>query len=81
VTNVVKHAEARTLTIRTAASNGTRPAVAVEVTDDGRGFDAATSGGRGLHHMRRRAADIGAALAIESTRDGTRVSLAIPCVP
>jgi signal transduction histidine kinase len=81
VTNVVKHAEARTLTIRTAASNGTRPAVAVEVTDDGRGFDAATPGGRGLHHMRRRAADIGAALAIESTRDGTRVSLAIPCVP
>jgi signal transduction histidine kinase len=82
VTNVIKHADARTLTIRTSASaTGARPEVAVEIADDGRGFDATGPTGRGLTHMRRRAAEIGAALAVESTARGTRVSLAIPCAP
>jgi signal transduction histidine kinase len=79
VTNVLKHADARTLTVRTdGRSDGARPSVSVEIADDGCGFDVGRPGGRGMHHMRRRAAEIGAVLAVERTAPGTRVSLAIP---
>ena len=79
VTNVLKHAGARTLTVETRADDsGARPSVAVEIADDGRGLDAAAPGGRGLPSMHRRAADIGAFLAVERAVRGTRVRLSIP---
>jgi signal transduction histidine kinase len=78
VTNVLKHAGARTLTVRT--DGGGARGVSVEIADDGRGLDGTTTGGRGFQNMRRRADAIGAALEIVGTPPGTRVRLHIPIV-
>jgi signal transduction histidine kinase len=75
LTNVVKHAAARTITVRTAED---ADGVVVTIADDGRGLGATVRPGRGLHHMRQRAAAIGARLDLESEDRGTRVRLRLP---
>ena len=77
MTNVLKHAEARyvTLTLAFAAE-----AVHLRVADDGVGFDpAAHHDGFGLLGMRERAERIGAKLHVTSRpRHGTRVETVVP---
>jgi len=80
ITNVLKHAGARQLWIRTRC-DGSGPArrVRLEVEDDGRGLDrAGAAGGRGLSQMERRAARIGADLKVGPGAVGTRVRLSLP---
>jgi signal transduction histidine kinase len=83
VTNVVKHARAGTITVATRAERDEagRAWTVVEVRDDGHGFAAAVAsaaGHHGLRNMRRRAAEIGADLAVTSSDAGTRVRLRLP---
>ncbi len=77
VTNAVRHGHARTLWLTAEPGD---EAVTLSLRDDGSGFDAeATHGGRGLKNMQRRAAEVGAALALDSAPDrGTTVMLALP---
>jgi signal transduction histidine kinase len=77
LTNVAKHAQARTATLRVAASGGR---VEVLVSDDGRGFDPdAEHVGFGLVGMRERVALVGGELQIESRPgSGTRMTASIP---
>jgi signal transduction histidine kinase len=77
ITNVVRHAQARTITVSTGTSNGAegRPAIFLAIADDGRGFAAGSSSGRGLVNMRRRAAAVGGRLEVTSTEEGTEVRL------
>ncbi len=85
--NVLRHAGARTITVRTGDEcdvDGTRW-VFLEIADDGRGFEsgagdraASAGGGRGLGHMHRRAAAIGGVLTVETASDGTTVRLRLP---
>jgi signal transduction histidine kinase len=79
--NVVKHAGARSATVRVEA----RPRrVVLEVSDNGRGFDARTPrpGHFGLESMRGRAAEIGGDLTIASTiGTGTVVRVEVPTSP
>ena len=80
LTNVVKHAEAKTVHITLA-----RPerSVVLTVEDDGRGFSPAQvpSGRLGLVGMRERIASLNGALEIESKRGaGTRFTVEIPLV-
>jgi signal transduction histidine kinase len=67
VTNVVRHADARAVTVHLARDDDT---VTLAVTDDGKGFDPAdhwiSSRRLGLVSMRERAADLGGTLTIES---------------
>jgi signal transduction histidine kinase len=80
VTNVLKHARATQIAVRTGTvpdDHGV-PGVFVEVRDDGRGFARAGRGGRGLANMARRAASLGGTLAIEPAAPGSRVRLWIP---
>jgi signal transduction histidine kinase len=78
VTNVLKHGAARSITVRTAAG-APDGAVAVEITDDGRGLGATrAAAGRGLQHMHERAAAIGATLEVVGSTAGTTVRLRIP---
>jgi len=91
VTNIIGHAAASTISVRTQILNGgisAARAVLVEIRDDGHGFgDSGTDEipvsakgrrGRGLTNMRYRAARIGAEFSITSDSDGTRILLTLP---
>jgi signal transduction histidine kinase len=78
LTNVVKHARARRVSILLTRRDG---AVKAVVEDDGRGLDPGESrdGGFGLVGMRERLALLGGRLEIESGRDGgTTVAAEVP---
>jgi signal transduction histidine kinase len=78
LTNVVKHAKARRVSILLARKNG---AVKAVVEDDGRGFDPAQEpdDGFGLLGMRERLALLGGRLEVESGRDaGTTIAAEVP---
>lgn len=74
LTNVARHAAARSCTVRFAL-NG---ALDVEVVDDGRGVGPAAPAGVGLTAMRERADELGGWLAVESGPSGTRVHARLP---
>jgi signal transduction histidine kinase len=80
ITNVIRHAQATTLTVRTGVGVdkplGTH--VFVEIADDGVGFVNRQHKGRGLDNMRRRAASIAAGLDIVSMDQGSRVRIRLP---
>jgi signal transduction histidine kinase len=81
--NVVRHAEASTVTVsfRDGAGTGADAEVIVEIADDGAGFDPGHvgDGHLGLITMRERAEDLGGRLEVRSRRGvGTRVILRVP---
>ena len=84
LTNAIKHANARQITVRIATLAGAdgldRGCITVE--DDGKGFEIAAAGAaktaRGLHNMRSRAARCGAELELNSCAEGTSVKLTLP---
>ena len=78
LTNVVKHAEAKTVDIRLACR---KRSVVLTIEDDGGGFAPGQDRGGtlGLVGMRERVASVNGALDIESKRDaGTRLTVEIP---
>lgn len=79
VSNVLKHAQARELSISVTRTPGR---LSVVVADDGRGFDvSAVHDGMGLTNVRSRAAALGAHVQVDSTPGkGTTVSLECPVV-
>ncbi len=74
ITNAIKHADATTIAVHTSVVNGD---VVVEVRDNGVGFQAST-GGRGLSNMQRRATELAGRLELSSNEKGTAVVLSIP---
>jgi signal transduction histidine kinase len=78
LTNVRRHAHARSCTVRLAAARG---AVRLEVEDDGVGVGDAPPG-LGLHTMAERASEIGGTCEITpAAGGGTRVSVVLPLLP
>jgi len=79
VSNVLKHAQARELSIAVTRSPGR---LSVVVADDGRGFDTdAAADGMGLANVRSRASALGATVQVDSTPGrGTTVSVEGPVV-
>jgi signal transduction histidine kinase len=76
LTNVVKHAGARTVRIVIGRRAGN---VHVVVTDDGRGFEpGAPRAGFGLIGITERAELLGGEVAVDSSPAGTTVRVAIP---
>ncbi len=77
LTNARRHAEARRVEVRLWREGET---ALVEVSDDGRGFDAGSSGaGVGRQSMGQRASEIGGELELESAPgEGTRVRIRVP---
>jgi signal transduction histidine kinase len=75
--NVVKHADAEHATVAVKAEAGT---AAIEVRDDGSGFDAAAPGtGRGLLGMRERVETLGGTIDVDSRPGGgTTVISTVP---
>lgn len=72
VTNVVRHARARTCRLRIAQDNG---ACRLEIADDGQGFS--TMEGNGLRGMRERVEMLGGTLE-RSNRSGTTLIITLP---
>lgn len=76
--NVLKHAQANTVTVHLRDSNST---IGLEIIDDGRGFDlsdAESHGGMGLQNMRARAAQIHGRLSIDTAPgQGTSVKVEV----
>jgi signal transduction histidine kinase len=69
--NIVKHAQASQVTVRTWMEDG---AALLSVTDNGRGLGAGhRDGGRGLSHIRLRAAELGATVRFGDAGPGTVV--------
>lgn len=77
--NVLAHAHARQAAV-SVRLQGEPAALAIQVSDDGAGFDPSRpTPGRGLAAMRRRTSGLGATLEIAAREgSGTRVSFAIP---
>ena len=76
LTNVVKHAQARSVTIRLLHEAGT---LLLSVTDDGHGAEALSRpGSRGQANMHRRAQLLGGQLQVQSGAEGTQVQLTMP---
>jgi signal transduction histidine kinase len=87
VTNAVKHAAARQITVTVETRNDSHgPYGVISVADDGRGFalgeDGAAAGAsqtaRGVYNMRSRARRCGAVLDLSSDGSGTIVRLQLP---
>ncbi|MCC6191292.1 MAG: sensor histidine kinase [Anaerolineales bacterium] len=78
LTNVVRHAAARTCAVRLRLDQGLR----LEIRDDGRGFPAGTPAGVGLTAMRERAAELGGTSVIApGDSGGTVVAVQLPLPP
>lgn len=75
LTNALKHARARTITI--AAQWDARDLV-ISVSDDGDGLRAEPAAGRGIASMQARAAAIGGELRVDPGNPGTVVTLRVP---
>jgi signal transduction histidine kinase len=84
LTNVLKHAQATQVTVRTSteADGEGRATVIVDVIDDGTGFIAgnvsASLAGRGLGNMRRRAQELGGTVELAAAGNGSRLRLTLP---
>jgi signal transduction histidine kinase len=75
LTNARRHSDATKVSVSLKTDRGD---LLVEISDDGKGFEAESSPGVGLSSMRERAALIGGQLEIESEVDqGTRVWLRV----
>jgi signal transduction histidine kinase len=81
ITNVVKHAAARTLTVSTGVED---EHVYVSLADDGRGLGTgatAAGEGRGVGNMRRRAEALGGELELCARDPGVEVRVRLPLGP
>jgi signal transduction histidine kinase len=75
LTNVVRHARARTCVVRLTVNED----VALEIVDDGVGIPTQRSAGVGLSSMRERAAELGGSCIVErAPKGGTKVLVHLP---
>jgi len=85
LSNVVRHAQARRVTVRVVVDDPPDPVLYLDVRDDGIGAPAAALDdprSYGVLGMRERAAHFGGRLAIDSAPgQGTRVRLVMPLPP
>jgi signal transduction histidine kinase len=75
VANALRHSGAQHVTLTVSSADG---ALAVTVTDDGRGFGADATAGVGLQSLHDRAAEVGGTLTVTSTAEGTTVRAELP---
>lgn len=83
LTNVLKHAHATEVTVRTGTTQDAmgRAAIVVDVIDDGGGYVAGNVPGRGVNNMRRRAHELGGSIEFSTALTGSRVRVILPVDP
>ncbi|MBK9121704.1 MAG: hypothetical protein IPM16_01095 [Chloroflexi bacterium] len=78
LTNVQRHAQARTCTVMLELDTAGRT-LHVQIGDDGRGINAEAAAGVGIAGMRERAAELGGSISVTSpVSGGTRVDAWLP---
>lgn len=76
VTNSIRHADAKNITIKAyTSSKNESDSVIIEICDDGRGLSEQQNHGNGLDNMQYRAKEIEAEMRISSTEQGTYITL------
>lgn len=79
ITNTLKHAHAKTLTVQVSS---TATELQINIADDGRGFEVSaarqSAQGKGLNSLEKRARVLGASLELLSSPDGTQTLLRLP---
>jgi signal transduction histidine kinase len=81
VTNIIKHANADVITVRTDStkSESGEDLIRIEVGDNGKGLsDSKSTAGYGMETMNRRARELDGTVAVQSDKNGTTVILTIP---
>ncbi len=82
ITNTLKHANAKTLSVNVSSS---ATELHIDISDDGCGFDVAaarqTAKGKGLNSLDKRARMLGATLDVTGLPQGTRTTLRLPLNP
>ncbi len=79
ITNVRRHARASTCHVRLSVETGRRPALWVDIIDNGRGLPGRLQPGVGLMSMRERAAELGGGCTVRAAAGGgTHVSAFLP---
>ncbi|GAB4481646.1 MAG: hypothetical protein Kow00124_29660 [Anaerolineae bacterium] len=79
ITNVRRHAGASTCHVRLSVERGGRPALRVDIIDDGSGLPGQLQPGVGLISMRERAAGLGGGCTVRAAAGGgTHVSATLP---
>ncbi len=79
VTNVLHHAEASNCVVQIRVESSVRPALSIEIRDDGAGLQEARRTGVGLVSMRERALELGGTCVIENaSTGGVQVRVALP---
>jgi signal transduction histidine kinase len=78
LTNVLRHARARTCQLRLAVTAGR---LSLTIADDGIGHPPEARDGMGLTSMRERASELGGAFWIDAQPGGTRVYAELPIAP
>jgi signal transduction histidine kinase len=78
LTNVIRHAEARTCLVRLRLDESAG-LLCLEVEDDGKGLLMKRRTGVGLNSMRERAEELGGMLTVTSSADGTLLTARLPC--
>jgi PAS domain S-box-containing protein len=78
LTNIIKHAHAKSVSVNLFISNDKLTLV---VEDDGIGWSGQASFGRGLSIMQKRANNVGGTVTVRARNPGTRLSLEIPLPP
>ena len=79
VTNVLHHAEASNCVVQIRVESSVRPALSIEIRDDGTGLQETRRNGLGLISMRERALELGGTCAIENAAaGGVQVRVALP---
>lgn len=81
-TNVLRHAQATELTVRTGTvrDEDGRTSIVVDIADNGHGYADAGTPGRGLGNMRRRAQMLGGTIELTTSPAGTRVRLLLHAI-
>jgi signal transduction histidine kinase len=81
VTNIIKHANADVITVRTDStkSESGEDLIRIEVGDNGKGLsDSKSTAGYGMETMNRRARELGGTVTVQPDKNGTTVILTIP---
>ncbi len=79
VTNVIKHAHSETIDIDIGTDDA--GAITIAIADAGTGIGTAQGGGHGMENMQARAAAIGGSIQVNSSEQGSTVTLIVPLKP